>query len=214
MKKIIFSTVLALLVGIIFTQCKKKKGDPDPGIKAPTPLACTNLTGVRDSYLPNTTGTQWVYKGGQNYTSTVSCDTIVGTAIYTKMYNSKSTVPGLFRKDGTTYVSIGSTLLNNFIVLKDEAVNTTWTNNYPNLIGNYDYKYELTIEARDLTKVVNGVTFTNVIKVKQEIFIDLKDGDGFDSEEIDYYYYAKGVGFIYGEFATVADVYLESYSIK
>lgn len=207
MKKINSLTILVIVLGLTLIQCKKKN-DPEPA-----PAECTNTSGTKKSFMPNTTGTKWVYKGASSYTTTVGCDTTINGKLHTKFMNSKSTVCDYFNKTGSTY-TFKSNRLGNLIAFKDQPIGTTWTNNYPNLFYYYDYQYVMTVDDADLTMVVDGVSYSNVKKIKQDIFIDAENGFGYELYETDYYYYAYGVGLILSELEFTGDIYLDSYVIK
>jgi hypothetical protein len=212
MKKSVSFLLLLACFTILLSNCKKKKDDPSP--TAPTKI-CTNNAGTKNSYLPNTTGTFWKYKGGLSYTSTVGCDTTMNGITYTGMTSSKSTAVSYFRKSGGDYSNFSPNgKIYKMTYLKDAAEGTTWINNYPNLVYYYDYQYRMKIDSTNLTKFVNGSPYTNVIKVSQEIYIDVEDGFGYQLYETDYYYYAYGIGLILSDLESYGQVYLDSYSIK
>jgi hypothetical protein len=220
--------LILVLLPVLFVLSCSKKNDPQPSNSTTnnntnnnnnnnTNNTCSLYNnGSVNSYFPTTCGSYWTYAGALSYTSTVYGDTVVGGIHYCNIRNSTSATKRDFvRIDGTDYSSGSFTpsLISNQLFLKDAPQGTTWDDNYPNLIYGYDYRYARTIESVGGTKVVNGVTFSNVIEVKLEIYIDMNDGWGEDLYETDYYYYSKGVGFIQCDLES-GTTYLASYQIK
>ncbi len=215
-----FILVSSIMLSVV--SCKKKD-DPTP---APSNNTNTNTNlgsgvsyneGSVDSYTPTKRGSTWTYAGALNYTVTMGDDTIVNGIHYANIKNTRSpSGKGFMRIDGTDYYtgSFTPSLIKNMLNLKDAPEETTWNNDYPNLANGYDYRYTMTIDSVGLTTVVNSVVFSNVIKVKQEIYIDLKDGDGYDVWETDYYWYAKGIGFIKCDLESNGVTYLSSYNLN
>jgi hypothetical protein len=167
----------------------------------------SNNTG--DSFWPSSKGSTWTYAGSQNYTVTAGGDTTVQGKQYTAMYRE----PGgtsLLRRDGASYYNTDVNNTAEILFLKDGGVGTTWSHSIPvqGMPNNYEYK----IEEVGKTHVVNGQSYSNVMRVHLNTTITFA-GQTITAAQADYYY-AKGVGLIQADLGTLGVVNLISYSIK
>lgn len=201
MKKNVF-IYCCLLVSVLFTQCKKDDGSPDP---AP----------VKD-YMPVTTGSTFTYQNTtgttvSTYTLTVSGkDTVFNAKTY-KIFTSTDSVNRYRAKVGTDYYQLASIPMisianfENLYLKENAAINDTWEDNVqvPNPT-NPAQTFTATLSSKMMEKgisyTVNGKAYENTIHVKLSlsikapipgvpfpITVDLGGGD---------MYYALGVGMI------------------
>lgn len=161
-------------------------------------------------YWPTAIGNQWVWSVGgvdQEPYAIVSTDVVGGFSYYTFAPPSQpNTAVTRIRKSGGNYYikteqvthvtpMPGTTTGNEVIILKDNvAVGATWTDSwvqtttytgFPPITLNISVV--CTIEAKDVTAVVNGVTYTNVIKVNR---VTTAGTDVYNGS----YWFAKDIG--------------------
>lgn len=200
MKRILLSSFLFSL--LVLTACQREISDEiitggGPG----------SGSGGSTDYLPTTAGSEWNYTAlslGNYSLKSLGTDTTVNGKKY---FEFDQTVAGVTNraytgKNNGVYYSYGVQEANGvpvvadyFIILKDDAVGTTWTNTLNTGFINAYYKY--TVSGRDLSRTVNGRNFTSVIELTTQLLIDdplgggttIPIGSGKD-------YYAKGVGAI------------------
>jgi hypothetical protein len=165
-------SLIAIVFILLTTSCYK---DNDPAISSsgsnPTNPATCNFapyrTGSKMTQTANSTGATTDFE--------VTKDTTIGSDKYYVFVNKTSNISGLYiRVDGSGNVwqytpalstsgqSFPST---NFIYLKpNESINTEWS--YPGSSGS---TYVFKIVEKNLSKTINGVSYTNGIKVNLKI---------------------------------------------
>ncbi len=178
---------------------------------------------TNDDYFPTTIGSNWSYFVGtsltNNFTTTVSnLYAIIGTnaySIFTTPYPSYNDT-SFYRKDGNgnyyQFISLLDTSSGpiDFPFLKDyKNVNDTWESDTVQGILGGQYvtiKYGFTMAAKGLTIPFNGITYKNVIKVQEDVYLKLisQPSTAFvrQTDLTDYTYYSKGVGWIASQYIT------------
>lgn len=192
MKKIL---TIAIIGGAMLTGCSKKS-NPGPSSS--------------DSYLPVTSGSTWSYNDVSGGTTSQFTLTMTGatTAINNKTYynatdisTAKGTSTGYFYATNHAY-ALRATSTSPAITLElqlgndAQAAGYTWTTS-PSDNGTVEGIPAQTINTvmeKNVTKVVNGKTFTNVIHTKVDL--QYNEGSGFQSVAVYDIYLAKGVGMI------------------
>lgn len=216
MKTKLFIT-LALFV-TVFAACKKDKNDttPEPG----TP---------ETDYQPLTAGSTWQYNsstsGAYTETATNNDSTIEGET-YRAVDNSENG-RRYINKNGGVYKAYGYVQeIDQYLkmtYLKDAAAGATWQESV-----NYTYSgftvpvtFQYIIVSRDSDKIVNNVTYKNVIAVDITISANSPLVGGNVTLATGRQFYAKGVGTISSSLnfdalnTTVNDsTYLVAYDIK
>lgn len=116
-----------------------------------------------------------------------------------------------YRKQGNDYyqyinvdtfslIAFDTPQFGEILFLKENAaVNTTWesaefTGNIGGVPGKIKYTFKIELVNTNLT--VNGVNYTNVIKVAWKTLVDDGTGGGYVDDTIHESYYAKGIGLI------------------
>jgi len=158
-------------------------------------------------YFPTTVNSNWLY-----YNSDIA-DTVrytvdnstysVGGHTYSVFFENYSGGGYLYRKDGAgnyyTYDYYDSTTsFVDYVFLKDNVANgTQWES--PALATTYfatadSAKIRYTMVNNSTSLTVNGITFNNVIQVKQDYLYRNKSTGAYGSALALYWYYAQGVG--------------------
>jgi hypothetical protein len=209
--------ILVIIIGgaILAAGCSKSKNTPNPS---------------SDSYLPVTSGSTWTYNdvvGGN--TSQLTLTMTGGTTIFnSKTYyvgtsnsSAKGASTGYFYATNHAYAmraaAAGITLE---LQMGNDAQNVgyTWTTTPSDngTINGVSAKTVNTIKEKNITKVVNGKTFANVIHTQVDLQYDL--GTGFQSVAVYDFYLAKGVGMIETDTSVSGTAYevetITDYSVK
>lgn len=163
------------------------------------------------NYSPLTAGSTWTYQatttpsGGApssgSYTLTAtSRDTLVTGRNY-RVLTSTTGTNSYRAKVGNDYWSFGSIATANIqieqLYLKDNAdVNATWQSTQGFQVPAFPIPLTatliFTVKEKGITRVVNGTTFNNVIRVGLKVGISGVVGDVVDAD----FYHAPGVGMI------------------
>jgi hypothetical protein len=210
MKKIIIS---ALFIASMVTSCKKD----DPGTGTPT----------ISKFITTTPGTTWTYQTTDNSTSEVTTytrtssdrDTTINSKLYHIFNNTdlNGTTQAYYNNTGNDYYQF-STLaaaldpieLNYFNDSKN--VGETWTQSVTAPVPNSPIPLTLTIRInysvveKGTSLVVNGKTYTNVVKVKSDITIDPIPFVTISTTSNIYNYYAPKYGLIKSDFNLIASL--------
>jgi hypothetical protein len=196
--------VLSLLIILIISSACSKD-DPEP-----TPAPPTN-------YQPITKGSYWTYSGyngGQSFNTEINglTDTIIGMQWYG--FNHTLLGASWFRKEYGVYYnlySIGGNMVEFPYLKDDKAVGHTWETQI-NLAG-VTTKLMYSIIEKDVSKVVFGQLYKNVIVVQMETDYDL--GGGFGTiDATGEYWYANDIGLIYSDISDEGLTYLDIYKIN
>jgi hypothetical protein len=167
MRKILYLLSASILV---FSSCKKNDD--------------TSTSSTTDTYLPNTVGSNWTYQVTTAGTTTTAVtytvsnrDTTANSRTYNVITGSNGTNQ-YYSKNGSDYYNFRAvgTLGIELLFLKDNvALNGTWTTsqNLTGLTGlpisaaviNNTY----TVQEKGTTRTVNGVLYSNIIKVRADI---------------------------------------------
>ena len=189
--------LLMLIIGgaMLAAGCSKSKNNPSP---------------PSDSYLPVTSGNTWTYNDVVNGSTSQLTITMTGatTAFNGKSYynstsvsTTKGTSTGYFYAANhafavrATSAAAGLTIelqMGNDAQIAGYTWTTTPSDN--GTINGVPAKTVNTIKEVNVTKVVNGKTFTNVIHTQVDLQYNL--GTGFQSVAVYDFYLAKGVGMI------------------
>jgi hypothetical protein len=226
-----FYLIVSLFLAIIFTSCRKDNS----AFVGPT----TGTTGSQsESYYPVGNGTQRTYRLTDDLTTSIitSVETSTGnkktfnSEIYSEVSTKLNSSPTLtnsyiYEKDGV-YRFRGE-VLNLGFELQFEYLNTkvpvggTWTKpvTESGTVNGAPARIVCTMAEKDISKVVNGKTFTNVIHTTVELQYDLSNG--FETVTTYEFYSAKGVGIIeidsemdFFGFESTSKTELISYTIK
>jgi hypothetical protein len=190
-----------------------------------------NKSPANGEYLPLTDGFTWKYDyasdGGSTDTLIVKMTggtTVINSKTY---YNAASTYKqgtslGYFYAGNHTYATrttdngAGSIELQ---LLNDTAsVGYTWvaspTDN--GMVGAYPAQTVNTIKEKNITRTLNGITFTNVIHTQVQLQYNF--GAGFETTITYDFYLAKGIGLIENDANTLNTLYetetLFDYTVK
>ncbi|WP_183575394.1 hypothetical protein HDF18_15815 [Mucilaginibacter sp. X5P1] len=183
------------------------------------------------TYQPVTKGSYWTYQenaSGDLDTSTTTM-TGVSTVINNRTYYQVSTVynsqvspaeSGYFSNGGHIYTTLGksgSDTLETYYLNDTTAVNGTWIAkvNGNGTLSGFPARIAGQIVEKNISRTVNGKTFTNVIHTK--FYLQQDNGTGFTTTITFDYFIAKGIGIIEQDatgvdFTTVR--ILLDYSIK
>ena len=216
MKKIL--PILILGGAVLIAGCSKKN---NPGPSASS-----------DSYLPVTSGSTWTYNdvvGGSTsqltLTMTGSTTVFGGKTYYAtqSVSSAKGTNTGYLYSANHAYAMravAGTTGIVLELQLGNDAQNAgyTWTT-IPSDNGSVNgvpAQFVNTIKEKNITKVVNGKTFNNVIHTQAVLQYDL--GTGFQDVAVYDIYLAKGVGMIENDTSVSGTPYevetITGYTIK
>lgn len=204
MNKLKLVIIWCLLLGA-FSSCSDKD-DPEPEAAAEL------------DYMPTTQGSTWTYGGSTPYTNTVTgkTKTINGKTFYEvetvegseTRYSYVHKEDGVYTADGMEEAFAGVAL----VFLKDKApVGESWTETVS--MDGFTTKMTFSIEAKDITKTVEGKTYQNVIHVRMNTAVVLM-GIEMDLGAPLNYFWAKGVGLILTDGGDHGNYPLKSYSIK
>ena len=203
---------------MLIAGCSKKNN--------PGPSASSN------SYLPVSSGSTWTYNdvvGGNasqlTITMTGATSTIAGKTYYagTSASSTRGTSTGYFYAANHSY-SFRATSATAGITIElqmgndEQNVGYTWTTTPTDngTINGVSAKTVNTIKEKNITKVVNGKTFNNVIHTQVDLQYDL--GTGFQSVAVYDIYLAKGVGMIENDTSISGSPYevetITGYTIK
>jgi hypothetical protein len=216
MKKIF--PILFLSVAMLIASCSKKNN--------PVPSASS------DSYLPVSSGSQWTYNdvvNGNTSQLTVTMTggtTVIGGKTYytgTSASSLKGTSTGYFYSENHAYAmraAGGTTGIILELQLGNDAQNAgyTWTTTPSDngSINGVPAQTVNTIKEKNITKVVNGKTFNNVLHTQVSLQYDF--GAGFQDVAVYDIYLAKGVGLIENDTSISGSPYevetITSYTIK
>ena len=173
MKKILFSALVITLVG---TSCK----DENP----PTPPP------VADKYMTITVGSTWNYeltdKSGATpvvklYTiSSISKDSTINGKVYHVFTNNSGSGNEYYNISGNDYFTMqrlpsvfGNGSVENIYLKDNLAAPSSWPQSYSVVVNGLPLTVNVTntITAKALTKVVNNVTYNDVIQVTTAISV-------------------------------------------
>jgi len=190
------SLYLFIVVIIFFSSCQKEIEDVTP----PIPV-CKNC-----SYIPVCVGIKYTYYDTLYGNPTIttkdllsSVDTLIDSKTYQKITtnggvsynnctNGESTVIG-YQGSGSSVQRLKLTMLK-----ANAPVGTSWADTVINTAGQtivYDFK----IQAKNVSRVISGFYFTDVIIVNLKAGI-MVPGVGLVPSSIYTYYYANGVGLV------------------
>ena len=136
-----------------------------------------------------------------NFTIHFEKDTTIGTVVYQKYttenaqpsyYNCTAGVSTVIGINGTTVAGAPVEFVKLTLLKANEAVGASWTDINTN--GGQQFTYTSSIIEKGVTRVVKGITYTDVIKVHVTTTIDVAGGT-IPAGQSDYYY-AKGKGLI------------------
>ena len=203
---------------LVFSACQK---DPDEN----TPDG-GNAT---DDYQPTTVGSTWTYNSTTSgtYTETVvDKDTTINGENY-KAFDNSANGRRYISKNGNVYKLYGRVQELeqnlNLTYLKDAAAGTTWQEDVVLTVQSFPIPvtFKYTIASRDADKVVNNVTYNNVIAVDIALSANSPLVGGNLNIATGRQFHAKGVGTISSSFALDAlgtevndSTYLVSHEIK
>ncbi|HWD88806.1 MAG TPA: hypothetical protein VG367_11810 [Mucilaginibacter sp.] len=190
------------------------------------------VTPAGDNYLPVTEGSTWKYSyssdGGA--TDTLTLKMIGGTTqIKGKTYyNALSTYKqgssqGYFYTGNHVYstrsIAIGASVAMEFQLLNDTAsVGYRWISSPTDdgMLGGKPARTVNTIIEKNISRTINGTTFSNVSHTQVQLQYDL--GSGFETTVTYDFYLAKGIGLIENDSNTLDTFYetetLFNYTIK
>lgn len=217
MKHLLKALPLLALATLLFTSCKKDKGE--------SPSDDTNTKTTSDTYQPLTTGSTWKYvESGDTTTHTITGATqVFGGKTYTTVeakskagtdhayYYVKDHVY-ILRQTLSGYGDIAFTYLND-----TAKVNATWTANVTDggTLGGIPARMIGAIAQKGISKAVNGKTYTNVIHSTAQLQYNL---GGYTTLATYDFYAAKGIGLIEIDASsfgfTTSSIKLASYQIK
>jgi hypothetical protein len=211
--------ILMLIISgaMLAAGCSKSKNNPSPS---------------SDSYLPVTSGSTWTYNDVVNGSTSQLTVTMTGatTAFNSKTYyngtsssTAKGNSTGYFYAANHGYAiratSAAAGLTIELQMGNDaQAVGYTWTTTPSDngTVNGVPAQTVNTIKEKNVTKVVNGKTFTNVIHTQVDLQYNL--GTGFQSVAIYDFYLAKGVGLIETDTSVSGSPYelqtITNYTIK
>ena len=210
MKKIIIS---ALFIASMATSCKKD----DPGTGTP----------AISKFITTTPGTTWTYQTTDNSTSEVTTytrtssdrDTTINSKLYHIFNNTdlNGTTEAYYNNTGNDYYQF-STLADALDPIElnyfndSKIVGETWNQSVTAPVPNSPIPLSLTIRInysvveKGTSLVVNGITYTNVTKVKSDITIDPIPFVTISTTSNIYNYYAPKYGLIKSDFNLVASL--------
>ena len=185
-----------------------------------------------DSYLPVSSGSQWTYNDVVNgnasqlvVTMTGGTSLINGKTYYagTSTSSAKGTTTGYFYSANHAY-SFRATSVTANVTLElqmgndQQAVGYSWitTPTDNGTINGVSAQTVNTIKEKNITKVVNGKTFNNVLHTQVALQYDF--GAGFQDVAVYDIYLAKGVGLIENDTSISGSPYevetITGYTIK
>jgi hypothetical protein len=211
MKKIL----TLFLIGLLLYSCQKKQDNP-------TVIPKMNTS----SYQPSTAGSCWVYPLDStrfDQLDTIQAttqDTVIDGSTYKVFVSKKENKKSYFRKFEDKYYQYNfkmnvsnlsdslNALLGNvksvkLLYLKDNLkVGDTWHNQFSN--NSFNFRLIYTVVEKGGTKIVNGVTYNDVIGIHaalfQTVFLMGIPFNGLDDTKVDQSdftcYYANNVGLI------------------
>ncbi len=169
-------------------------------------------------YFPTTIGSNWTYYYGTNLTDTsvtsvTSLYAILGLnaySIFSDVYPTPPNDTTIYRKDGNgnyyqyTKLLDSSNTWIDYPFLKDNlTVGSYWESDTAQGIlngQNVTIKYGFTITAQNISISLNGITYSNVITVKEDPYLKLTSDPStafiLQSQSSDFSAYAKGIGWI------------------
>ncbi len=214
MRKYIF----VIAIGAVLMAGCKSKNDPKPG---------------SDSYFPVTSGSTWTYNdavvGGSTgtlaITMTGATSVINNKTYYVASSNSstRGTTTGYYYSANHVYAvraTNAAAAVTIELQLGDDskAVGDTWTTTPTDngTVSGFPARMVSTVKEVNVSKVVNGKTFNNVIHTQVDLQYNL--GSGFQSTSVYDIYLAKGVGMIENDTSIGGAAYetetLTSYTVK
>jgi len=182
-----------IMLPVLAISCKKEEGTPAPAVK----------------FMSLTTGSIWNYKQVDNpstipvtsiYSITATArDTTINSKIYKVFTNSSggSEYYNITGSDYYTYRKLPDALGGGYVevlYLKDNAAaGDTWTQTSPVTISVFTISLTLSnkIEQKGITKIVNGITYTDVVDVKTTLSVSGIPVTYTITSDIDYYYAPK-----------------------
>jgi hypothetical protein len=189
----------------VFFACKTT--DPAPTVTA-------------DAYMSTSAGSKWTYDVITNpgvAGSTTVIDTVTSTAtdtsislsgsarIYHILKHTSGNTSDYFLRSGNDYyryqnVPVGSTKIENIYLKDNVAAGVSWSQTVTVVVGGVPLPVTITnsINAKSITKTVNGVTYTDVIDVKTDITSSALPAGSITSDI--HSYYARKVGLIQGDY--------------
>jgi len=181
---------LSLIAAVFMSGCD----DDDP---APTPPHVNN-------YQPTTTNSTWTYKvenknnpsANFNFTlKAIGKDTAINSKTYKVFTNTSGPNEYYLQSASDYYQFAGFAGLTSNVELnyfKDAAVGTKWTENKTVTVSGLPlatvFNYEITEKTATMT--INGLNFTNVLKVHVTLAVT---GVTFTNQDLNFYY-VEGVG--------------------
>lgn len=162
-------------------------------------------------YVPSCDGSWYDYDlegfgGTQSVTDTTKYikDTVISGVTFRKIYYpvADNYVYISCTNGETRFITYDATSLGgattdiiNYVVLKaNGAINTTWVDNIT-LTSGLTYVYKSTLKEKNISRTVNGKTFSDVMHVVTDVGTNVP-GIGFTVLTTSDYFYAKGVGMI------------------
>lgn len=184
------------LLGLFFGACQQQP-------ITPTPTPAANIC----DYAPFSTGSvfKYVVPSGDTITDRVLGDTVVN-GYYCKLLsqtaNNQTTKAVYYCGNGfymhrNFYVPGYNVVVDSLIYLKDNVTaNTSWMNSFSGSFNGFSVlvEYEETYVGLAATRVVNGVTFNDVIERQQKVYMTLLGTRTLTGTYS--YWYGKNVGLI------------------
>ncbi len=196
MKKTHFAALFVLITG--FSACQNDDV-PAPPVSS-------------DPYMNITANSTWNYEQinntppsiTTNYTLTsTNRDTTVDAKTYHVFTNSATSASEYYRISGSDYFTyqslpadLGSVKVENLYLKAAAAIGTSWPQVYNITFSGIPLAVTVThrIEERGLTKIVNSITYTNVIHVKTDITVGGVPASALTTDI--HSYYAPNAGLI------------------
>lgn len=188
--------LLAIITGAVLMAGCKSKNDPKPASS--------------DSYFPVTSGSTWSYNdvvNGANNTLTIKmtgATSVFNNKTYYQATSTSSangtTIGYYYAANNTFAIRATNTAAAITIELQlgndAQAVGYSWTTTPTDngTVSGFPARTINTIKEVNITKAVNGKTFTNVIHTQVNLQYNL--GSGYQSTALYDFYLAKGVGMI------------------
>lgn len=190
--------LFSALMGFISTTSCKKSSTPAP---APAP------------YLSTTAGNTWNYRQTNVTTSTstdytltaTNRDTLVGSRTYRIFTNSLGGSNNYYAQNGNDYytyrtlgINLGNSSVENLYLKENAPVGTTWTESVSLTVPGVPFSIPITVTYRieeiGLSRTVNSIPYTDVVRVKTTLTSSLIPASGLTTDIEDYY--ARRVGAI------------------
>lgn len=222
MKHLLKVLMLLLIVSTTYSCKKDNNNDDDTGI---VDLKVLNNGVTTCEYAPFTLGSTFVYEQtsgtlSQEATWTAESEETIDGKTYVKVsgfgglsdevfFNCESGVYNFIAKNAQTVVGD----MDLVYMKEDVPINTTWGNmiNQSALGIDYTTRYEWTYAGTQDSRVVNGVTYNDILHIHLDAYTTANGPEILFSQ--DEYYWAKGIGLI-EKVGTTANFKLISYNIQ